>query len=118
MSKKDVSTRPTIESITPLSAATFNSNGADTDPRNRRQWIKILALLGALVLLLVSGGWLLYYLSQNPLQTEEVAQVPSPVPANGKKKTVEPQQKQPVPTVAPEILAEEKGAAEQKLAGY
>jgi hypothetical protein len=118
MSKKDVSTRPTIESITPLSAATFNSNGADTDPRNRRQWIKILALLGALVLLLISGGWLLYYLSQNPLQTEEVAQVPSPVPANGKKKTVEPQQKQPVPTVAPEILAEEKGAAEQKLAGY
>ena len=82
MSKKDVTTRPTIESITPLSAATFNSNGADTDSRNRRQWIKILALLGALVLLLVSGGWLLYYLSQNPLQTEEVAQVPSPVPAN------------------------------------
>lgn len=127
MSKKDVSTRPTIESITPLSASTFNRNGADTDTRKRRQWIKILALLGALVLLVISGGWLLYYLSQNPLRTAEVAKAPSPapMPADVKKKPVEPQQKQSIPAVAPETpavapetLAREKEAAEQQLANF
>lgn len=119
MSKKDVSTRPTIETITPLSAPTLKGNGADTDTRSRRQWISILALLGSLVLLVISGGWLLYYLSKNPLQTDRITRVPAPpTPRKVEKKPVEPPQEQPVTAVAPEQLAAEKQTAEERLAEF
>ena len=118
MSKKDVSTRPTIETITPLSAPTFKGNGAETDTHNRRQRIIILALLGSLVLLVIGGGWLLYYLSKNPLQADQSTSVPAPAPGKIKKKPVEPPQKQPMPAVAPEQLAAEKQTAEERLADF
>jgi len=85
MSKKDASIRPTIETITPLPAPTIKSSGADTDTPNRRHGIKLLVLLGAFVVLLLGGGWLLYYLSQNPLSTNKVTSGPSPAPVKGGK---------------------------------
>jgi hypothetical protein len=118
MSKKDASTRPTIETITPLSAPTIKSNGADTDTRNRRYGIKLLALLGAVVVLVIGGGWLLYYLSQNPLPTDKITSVPSPAPAVVRQKPAEPQPRQPQAAVEPESLGVEKEAAEQKLADF
>ncbi len=119
MSKKDASTRPTIETITPLTAPTIKSNGADTDNLNRQHRIKILALLGSLLLLVISGGWLLYYLSKNPLQTGEVTIIPSPAPVKVKNKSAQStQQQQPVPKVDPDQLAREKETAEQKLADF
>lgn len=118
MSDKDVSTRPTIETITPLTAPTIKSNGADTDNLNRHHRIKILALLGSLLLLVISGGWLLYYLSKNPLQTGEVTIIPSSAPEAVKKKPAQSTQQQPLPKVDPDQLAREKETAEQKLADF
>ena len=122
MSKENESTRPTIETITPLPAPTIKSSGADTDAPDRRHGIKLLMLLGAFVVLLLGGGWLLYYLSQNPLSTNKVASVPSPTPAKERQKPAEPQPQsqpqQPPAAVEPQKLALEKEAAEQKLADF
>jgi len=138
MPKKDLPTRPTIETITPLTAPALKNKRADTVHSNKQHHLKLLALLVSLVLLVSGGAWLLYYLSQNPLRTGEVTKIPSPVPAAVKKKPVEPQpkqpvaaaaghkqpvaatagQKQPVAVVAPEQLAREKETAEQKLADF
>ncbi|MGB5746933.1 MAG: hypothetical protein WBM69_08125 [Desulfobacterales bacterium] len=118
MSKKDVSTRPTIETITPLTAPPIKRKGADTENLNRQHRIKILALLGSLVLLVISGGSLLYYLSKNPLQTGKVSNIPSPAPVEVKKKLAESTKEQAMPKVDPEQLAREKETAEQKLADF
>ena len=117
MSKKDESNRSTIETITPLTAPALKSKGANTHSPNRQHRIIILALLGALVLLVSGGGWLLYYLSKNPLQPGPVTDLPSPAPADVKKKSAEPPKKQPIPAAEPEHLAREKETAEQGLAG-
>jgi predicted TPR repeat methyltransferase len=118
MSKKDASTRPAIETITPLSAPGIKGHGADPSPRNKGPWNTLLILLGALVLLVIGGGWLLYYLSQNPLQPDRVAGDPLPAPVAVRPIPVEPQPKQPAPAAAAENLAIEKEAAEQKLADF
>jgi len=118
MSDKDVSTRSTIETITPLTAPTQKIKGADTDNLNRQHRIIILALIGSLLLLVGGGGWLLYYLSKNPIQTGQATDKPSPAPADLKKKPDDPPQKQPIPQVSPEQLAREKEVAEQKLADF
>ena len=81
MFPKDESKPASIETITPLPAATFNRNRGTTEARSRRRWIKILALLGSLTLLVIGGCWLLYYLSRNPLQTDKVAKDFPPLPA-------------------------------------
>lgn len=118
MSDKDVSTRPTIETITPLTAPAIKKNGAGTDNLYRQYRIKILALLGSLLLLVISGGWLLYYLSKNPLQTGEVTTRRSPAPGEVKNKSDQTTRQQPVPKVDPDQLAREKETAEQKLADF
>jgi hypothetical protein len=118
MPKKDASTRSTIETITPLSAPTPKNTGADTDNFNRQHRIKILALLGSLVLLVIGGGWLLHYLSKNPLQTGAVTNIPSPAPVDVKKKSADSPQEQSGPKIEPEQLAREKETAEQKLANF
>jgi len=118
MSKKDVSNRSTIETITPLTAPRIKRNGADTDNLNRQHRIKILALLGSLLLLVISGGWLLVYLSKNPLQTGRVTDIPSPAPVNVKKRPAESSQEKPMPTVEPDQIAREKETAEQRLADF
>jgi hypothetical protein len=117
MSKKDDANRSAIETITPLTAPTLKSKGANTHSPNRQHRIIMLALLGALVLLVSGGGWLLYYLAKNPLQPSQVTDLPPPAPADVKKKSVEPPQKQPIPGAEPEYLAREKETAEQGLAG-
>jgi len=118
MSKKDEPTRPTVETITPLSAPAIETKRADTDNVNRQHHLKLFALIGSFVVLVGSGAWLLYYLSQNPLRTNEVTKAPSPLPAEVKKPPVEPQSKPPVAAVAPDQLAREKETAEQKLADF
>jgi hypothetical protein len=118
MSKKDVSTRSTIETITPLTAPQIKHQGADTDNISRQHRIKILALLGSLSLLVISGGWLLYYLSKNPLQTGGVADIPSPAPVKVKERPAESSQEQPMPAVEPDQIAREKETAEQRLADF
>jgi len=139
MPKKDVPTRPTIETITPLTAPAIKSKRAGTDNSHKHHHLKIFALIASLIMLVIGGAWLLYYLSQNPPRTRETTGAPSPVPANGLKKPVEqgqkqpvaaaagqkqpvaavaPEQKQPVAVVAPEQVAREKKTAEQKLADF
>jgi len=118
MSKKDEPTRPIIETITPLSAPAIKSHGANASTRSNRPWITLLALLAALVLLVFGGGWLLYYLSQNPLQADRVATPPLPAPVDVGPKPVERQAKQPVSAAAAQNAAIEKEAAEQKLADF
>ena len=118
MSKKDVSTRSTIETISPLTAPKIKRNRADTANLNRQHRIKILALLGSLSLLVISGGWLLVYLSKNPLQTGRVADIPSPAPVKVKKRPAESSREQPMPAVEPDQIAREKETAEQRLADF
>ena len=121
MSKKDASTRPTIETITPLPAPGFKSNGADTGSPDGRHGLKLLALLGALIFLLIGGGLLLYYLSRNPLTTQKAVSVPPPAPAQVRQKPVEPLEKRTEQTpevVEPEKLAAEKKAAEDRLSDF
>jgi len=118
MSKKDEPTRPTIETITPLSAPAIKNKSADTDNVNRQHRLKLFALISSFLVLVSSGAWLLYYLSQNPLRTKEVAKAPSPLPAEVRKPPVEPQSKQPVAAKAEAQLAREKETAEQNLADY
>jgi hypothetical protein len=117
MSKKDESNRSTIETITPLTAPTPKGKGANSHSPNRQHRIIMLVLLGALVLLVSGGGWLLYYLSKNPLQPGRVTDLPSPAPAEVQKKSAEPSRKPPIPEKEPEDLAREKDTAEQGLAG-
>ena len=116
MSKKDESNRSTIETITPLTAPTINSKGAGTQSPDRQHRIIIFALIGALVLLVSGGGWLLHYLAKNPFQPGPVTTPLPPAPADLKKKSAQPPQKQPQPEAEPEQLAREKETAEQKLA--
>jgi hypothetical protein len=118
MSNTDESKRATIETITPLSAAAFKRNEGATAVRRRRQWMTILVLLGSLALLVIGGGWLLYYLSRNPLQTKDITKIAPPPPAQVKQKAVQRQPEQPTAAVAPEKLSAQKEAAEQKLADY
>lgn len=118
MSNKDESNRATIETITPLSATPFKRSGSGTDAHSRRQWIMILTLLGSLALLVIGGGWLLLYLSRNPLQPEDITKVSPPLPAQVETKPIKRQPEPPVPAVVPEELAAQKEEAEQKLADY
>jgi len=85
MSKKDTSTRSTIETITPLSGSIPKNTGIDTITLYRQHRINIFALLGSLALLITAGGWLLNYLSKNPLPTDEITNIPSPAPVDVKK---------------------------------
>lgn len=118
MSNKNVSTRPTSETITPLTAAAVKRKRTDSENSDRHQWIKLSVLLGSLILLVISGGWLLHYLSKNPLQTGEVASIPSPVPVGAKKKVAESHQEPTLPMVTADQLAREKEIADQKLAEF
>jgi hypothetical protein len=116
MSKKDESNRSTIETITPLTAPTLKSRGAGTHSPNRQHRIIIFALIGSLVLLVSGGGWLLHYLSKNPIQPGRLTPPGSPRPADVKKESAKAPQKQPAPEAEPGQLAREKEAAEQRLA--
>ena len=118
MSKKDASIRPSIETITPLAAPPIKPKGTDTDNLSRQHRLKILALLGSLVLLVISGGWLLVYLSNNPLQSGGVADVPSPAPVSVEATPAESSPEPPMPKVEPDQIAREKETAEQKLADF
>ena len=118
MSPKDESNRATIETITPLPATGFNRSGGASDAPRRRQWLIVLALLGSLTLIIIGGGWLLHYLSRNPIQTENITNISPPPPAQMKTEPVQRQPEQPTAAVAPEKLAAQKKAAEQKLADY
>ena len=118
MSKKDESNRATIETITPLSTGTFNHKADAGDTRSRRHRIIILALLVSLALLVIGGGWLLHYLSRNPLQTENITETSPPLPVKIEKQPIQRQPEPPMPAATPEKMAAQKEAAEQKLAGY
>jgi hypothetical protein len=118
MPQKDASTRPTIETITPLSAPTPKSTGPAID-NGRRQYRNIfLILIVSLVLLVSGGGWLLYYLSQNPLQTDRSTNSRPPAPVKVEKKPDAPPQEQKPTEVDPAQLAKAKANAEQKLGDF
>jgi len=118
MPKKDASTRSTIETITPLSAPTPKSTGADTDNFKRQDRKIILLLIVSLVLLVTGGGWLLHYLSNNPLQADNATKNRPAAPAKVEKSSTGPAPEQPPPAADPVQLAKEKENAEQKLADY
>ncbi len=118
MPKKDASTRSTIETITPLSAPIPKSTGADTDNFKRHDRKIILLLIVSLVLLVTGGGWLLHYLSNNPLQTDNATKTRPAAPAKVEKSSTGPAPAQPPPAADPVQLAKEKENAEQRLADY
>jgi len=140
MYKKDASTRPAIEPITPLAATNINGHRVDSDQTTGRRYLKLWALLGSLLVVVAGGAWLLYYLSQNPLQTQTVTKVPARVPDNTSEQpaaqrpskppapistkqnpsaaATAPAREQPVVVIPPEQLAREKKTAEQKLADF
>ena len=118
MPKKDASTRSTIETITPLSAPTPKSTGADTDNFKRHDRKIILLLIVSLVLLVTGGGWLLHYLSNNPLQADNATKNRPAAPAKVEKSSTGPAPEQPPPAEDPVQLAKKKENAEQKLADY
>jgi len=114
---KDVSSRPTTETITPLSTPKKNT-GANGDYIKRRHRLKALALVCSLILLVIGGGWLLHYLSKNPLQLEEATKSRLPAKAKVEEKTVQRPKESPPPTEDPARLIMDKENAEQKLAEF
>ena len=118
MSKKDTSTQPTVETITPLRAPPKKDKGAGADDFKRHYRNKAIALIGSLVFLVVAGGWLLNYLSQTPFQPQEVAES-SPSPKKiVEEKTVKLPETSSTPSVEAARLAADKQNAEQRLAQY
>jgi hypothetical protein len=114
---KDVSSQPATETITPLSTPQKNT-GAYRDYHQPRHRFKILALVGSLILLVIGGGWLLHYLSKNPLQLEEVTNSRLPAKTRVEEKTVQRPKEPPPPTEDPARLIMDKENAEQKLAEF
>lgn len=116
MSKKDVSTQPIAETITPL-ANPKKDDGTDRDNHSRRYGFKILTLICSFILLIIGGGWLLHFVSKNSSELQEAADIPLPADPKAQKKMIETP-KEPPPEVDPVILGKEKDDAEQKLAEY
>jgi eukaryotic-like serine/threonine-protein kinase len=113
---KDVPTQPIVETITPL-VAPKNGVGADRDDFKNRFRLKGLIVVCSFALLIVGGGWLLYFLSKEPLQPEEAETSPLPVETAAAENSIEPPQ-EARPEVDPARLEMEKTTAEQKLAEY
>ena len=90
---------PAFETITPLTASPIKRKRADTERISTQHRLNLLALLCFFLLLVISGGWLLYYLSENPIQTGEITNIPFPAPADVKKKSLEAPQAQSIPEV-------------------
>ena len=114
---KDVSSQPATETITPLSTPQKNT-GAYRDYHQPRHRFKVLALVGSLILLVIGGGWLLHYLSKNPLQLEEATNSRLPAKTRVEEKTVQRPKEPPPPTEDPARLIMDKENAEQKLAEF
>ncbi len=112
----DEPTRPVAEAITPL-VTPRNNNGAGRDNFRRRYRFKVLALICSFILLIISGGWLLHFLSKKPLQGEEALKNPLPAEIAATENAIEPPQ-EPAPQVDPAQLEIEKTETEQKLAKY
>jgi tetratricopeptide (TPR) repeat protein len=113
---KDVSTQPIAEAITPL-VTPKKDNGTDRDNFRSRNRFIVLALVGSFILLIIGGGWLLYFLSKKPFQVQEAANNPSPTETVAVVKTIEPPQ-EPTTQVDPARLEIEKTNADKKLAEY
>ncbi len=113
---KDVSTQPIAETITPLGTPK-KDGGADRDNSSHRHRLIALALVCSFILLIIGGGWLLYFLSKNSFQFQEAANIPLPPETKVAIKKIEPP-KEPPPDVDPARLGIEKTNAEQKLAEY
>ncbi len=117
MSKKDASNRSRAETIIPLSVSIQN-NGTEQDRLQRRHQFGIIILTSAVIILVAVGAWFLHYLSKNPIQPQPVpeqqsAKQPEPAP-----ETVSPAETPLRPDADPEKLAQDKQAAEQKLAEF
>ena len=112
----DEPTQPIAETIAPL-ATPKNDHGAGRDNLRRRYRFKVMALICSFILLIIGGGWLLHFLSNKPLQGEEVADKSLPEEIVATENTIEPPQG-PAPQVEPAQLEIEKTEAEQKLAEY
>src|SRR5210317_1107973 len=76
---KEVPTQPIAETITPLGTPK-NGAKADRDDFKNRFRLKGLMVVGSFTLLIIGGGWLLYFLSKEPLLPAETKN--SPLPAN------------------------------------
>ena len=113
---KDVSHQPIAETITPLGAPK-NGAGADRDGFKKRFRLKGLLVLGSFTLLIIGGGWLLYFLSKEPFLPAETTNNPLPAEAVRSEKAIETAP-EPPPEVDPAQLEMEKATAEQKLAEY
>jgi hypothetical protein len=114
--KKDVSTQPVAESITPL-ANPKKDEGNGRDNHGSRYRFKALVLMCSFMLLIIGGGWLLHFLSRNPLEFQVPSNTPLSPVNKAPEKTIEPP-KEPPPAVDPVKLGMERSAAEQKLAEY
>lgn len=114
---KDDSSRPATETITPLSTPKKNT-GAYRDYNQPRHRFKVLALVGSFILLVIGGGWLLHYLSKNPLQLEKTINSRLPAKTKIEEKTVQRPEEPPPPTEDPARLIMDKEDAEQKLAEF
>jgi len=113
---KDVSTQPIAETITPLGTP---KKGGGTDRNNFkfRHRLKALAIIGSFILLIIGGGWLLYFLSNKSPQPEENSNNPLPAEMLRSEDTIKAATESP-PQVDSARLASEKTNAEQKLAEY
>ena len=133
------------QTITPLKVTGINNKANDADVR-KRNWLKALVLMFALVMIIGGGGALLHFLSKNPYKAHEIVEStpesqlksqqkqtaipgrPSSDPGNAEaaikpvldneKKQAQAPAEHPPETPDPASLAAEKKVAEEKLAQY
>jgi hypothetical protein len=107
----------TAEIITPLKVHGKRKARAGTDSRLRRR-TTVLVLSLILAVILISGGWLLHYLAQDPVIAAKPAgeaSKPETKPSTSPPANVD----EPSSAAAdPAELAAQKGQAEQKLADF
>jgi tetratricopeptide (TPR) repeat protein len=117
MSKKDASHQPNAETITPLNVSLKN-RGIETETLKRRHRIGIIALVCALAAVIAVGVYFLRYLSQNPLQPQQVKNDPPPGQPEPTPATVSKPETPAPPPIDPAKLDRDRQMAEQKLAEY
>ena len=105
------------EIITPITSEIEDDRFKERRTKSGRR-LATVALMCALVVLLIAGGGLLYYLSKHPTKVDSRVVPKLPVEIKSGGKPIEPPKEPPPATVAPAQAAEDKQIAEQGLGDF
>lgn len=103
--------------ITPQRVPAFDQKTVRLDDR-RQNLFRAVVLASAFLLVLAGGGWLLHYLSTNPLKPYDVLEPKIESKSQAKETLTQEASIPPSATKDPATLAAEKQTAEQKMAEF